>query len=117
MRDIRRRAYRTDVAHASAWITEDELEREYEKPEFEQPVDDINWTTGVGQPAGMYWMEGRTVMAAHDSPAERRLVDAGAILVATLRFDADPVERRHRTGRVTRVSAGRAAALSSPALN
>lgn len=93
------------------------LERDYEKPKYEQPVDDINWTAGVGQPAGMYWLDGRVVMAAHGSPAEARLLDTGAALVATLRFDADPLERVHRTGHVTRVAAARAARLLEPALN
>ncbi|CAN5764378.1 hypothetical protein BH23GEM10_BH23GEM10_04260 [soil metagenome] len=81
------------------------------------PIDDINWTAGVGQPAGMYWLDGRTAIAAHDSPAEARLVDAGAVLVATLRFDPDPVERVHRSGSVRRVSAPAAARLADAVLN
>jgi hypothetical protein len=77
-------------------------------PGFEQYQDDINWTAGVGQPAGIFWLGGRCVMAAHDSAAEQRLLDLGAILVATLRFDADPLERVHRTGTVERIGAQRA---------
>lgn len=98
-------------------IRGDTLEREYEKPLYELPVDDINWTAGVGRPAGMYWLDGRTVMAAHDSPAEARLVGAGAVLVATLRFEPDPVERVHSRGSVRRVSADAAARLADAVLN
>lgn len=77
-------------------------------PGFEQYQDDINWTAGVGQPAGIFWLGGRCVMAAHDTAAEQRLLELGAILVGTLRFDADPLETVHRTGRVERVDAWRA---------
>lgn len=65
----------------------------------------------------MYWLDGRTVMAAHDSPAEARLLGAGAALIATLRFDPDPLERVHRTGAVSRMTAARAAKLLEPGLN
>lgn len=73
-------------------------------PGFEQYQDDINWTAGVGQPAGIFWLGGRCVMAAHDSAAEERLLDLGAVLVGTLRFDADPLETVHRRGMVERFS-------------
>lgn len=82
------------------------------KPEgtgFEQYQDDINWTAGVGRPAGVYWLDGRTVIAAHQSPAEENLVGRGAVLVATLRFDADPRERVHRHGTVERMRPATAA--------
>lgn len=79
-----------------------------ENPGFEQYQDDINWTEGVGQPAGIFWLGGRCVMAAHESAAEERLLDLGAVLVGTLRFDADPVETVHRRGNVERMSAARA---------
>jgi hypothetical protein len=72
-------------------------------PGFEQYQDDINWTAGAGQPAGIFWLAGRCVMAAHGTAAEDRLLDQGAIPVATLRFDPDPIETVHRTGRVERV--------------
>jgi hypothetical protein len=79
--------------------------KEYEAPKYEHPVDDINWTAGVGQPAGVYWLDGQSRLAAHESAAERYLLEQGAILIATLRFDPDPVEAVHRSGRVERVSA------------
>jgi hypothetical protein len=79
--------------------------REYEAPKYEHPVDDINWTAGVGQPAGVYWLDGQSLLAAHESAAEQYLLARGAILVATLRFDQDPLETVHRSGRVDRISA------------
>jgi hypothetical protein len=79
-----------------------------EDPGFEQYQDDINWTAGVGRPAGIFWLGGRCVMAAHDTAAEERLLELGAVLIGTLRFDADPVETVHRRGRVERMSAARA---------
>lgn len=77
------------------------MEREYEGPGFEHPVDDINWTAGIGQPAGIYWVEGRTQIAAYHSPAEAALLRRGAVLVATLLFGPDPLERGH-VGRAVR---------------
>lgn len=84
------------------------MKRDRSKPEdpgFEQYQDDINWTAGVGQPAGIFWLGGRCVMAAHESAAEERLLGLGAVLVGTLRFGADPVETVHRRGTVERMSA------------
>jgi hypothetical protein len=66
---------------------------------------EINWTTGVGRPAGVYWIDGRCVIVAHETPGEERLLALGAVLVATLRFDADPLETVHRHGSVDRVPA------------
>lgn len=79
-----------------------------EEPGFEQYQDDINWTAGVGRPAGIFWLGGRCVMAAHETAAEEHLLGLGAVLIGTLRFDADPVETVHRSGRVERMSATRA---------
>lgn len=84
------------------------MKREYEAPKYEHPVDDINWTKGVGQPAGVYWLRDRTVIAAHDSAAEARLISAGATLVATLRFDPDPVDTVQRGRTVERLEPARA---------
>lgn len=80
-----------------------------EDPGFEQYQDEVNWTEGIGRPAGVFWLGSRCVMAAHGTAAEERLLDMGAVLVATLRFDADPLERVHRSGRVERMGALRAA--------
>jgi hypothetical protein len=75
--------------------------------EFEQH--EISWTTGVGRPAGIYWLAGRPLIAAHDSPGEARLLAAGAVLVATLRFDPDPLDSVQHGRTVERVSARSAA--------
>jgi hypothetical protein len=47
-------------------------------------------------------------MAALGTAAEARLLDLGAIPVALLRFDRDPIETVHRTGRVERLHVARA---------
>ena len=72
-------------------------------PGFEQYEDDINWTAGVGRPAGIFWLDGTVVMAAHGSAAEDRLLERGAFPVATLRYDPDPRERVQRDATVERV--------------
>ena len=75
------------------------------QPKYEYPIFGINWTGGIGRPAGIYWLDGKTTLAAHGSLAEDRLIDQGAILVGTLRFDACPFERVHSGRTVDRVSA------------
>lgn len=74
-----------------------------EKPEYEYPIDGLNWTAGLGRPAGIYWLNGESVIAAHHSPAEAYLLAMGGILIATLRFDPDPTEKSHRGRTVERV--------------
>lgn len=76
-----------------------------EKPDYEYPIFGINWTGGIGRPAGIYWLNGSTRMAAHGSPAEDYLLGLGAILVATLRFDGDPFERSYAGRQVEPVRA------------
>ena len=80
-----------------------EEDRRYEKPKYEYPIRGLNWTAGVGQPAGIYWLNGESVIAGHSSDAEAYLLTEGAVLVATLRFDADPLEKTHRGRTVERV--------------
>jgi hypothetical protein len=84
--------------------------KKYEASKYEYPIDDINWTAGVGRPAGVYWLDGRSIIAAHDSEAESVLIQRGAILIATLRFDRDPLESLHHGRTVERMSAHAAAA-------
>ena len=84
--------------------------QKHESPQYEYPIHDINWTTGVGRPAGVYWLDGRTTIAAHDSVAESVLLEQGAILIATLLFERDPLESRHRGRTVESVPARTAAA-------
>ena len=81
--------------------------RSPEDPGFEQYQDDISWSIGVGKPAGIFWLAGHVRMATHDSAAEERLLRQGAVLVGTLRFDADPIESVHRTGHVELMDAAR----------
>jgi hypothetical protein len=63
--------------------------------EYFLDVHEHQWAHGVGHPAGIYWLNGRSVIAAHSSRAEQVLIDHGAILVATLLFEPDPLEGRH----------------------
>lgn len=63
--------------------------------EYYLDVHEHQWADGVGQPAGVYWLNGRSVIAAHASHAEAKLIGKGAILVATLLFGPDPLEGRH----------------------
>jgi hypothetical protein len=83
--------------------------KKYEAPKYEHPIDDINWTAAVGRPAGVYWLNGRSVIAAHDSAAELALLGRGAIPIATLRFDRDPLESVHY-GRTVELVTARAVA-------
>jgi hypothetical protein len=71
---------------------------------FEYEHHEINWTAGVGRPAGVYFFNGRSVIVAHESPGEDRLLAEGAVLIATLRFDRDPLESSHRRRMVERVA-------------
>jgi hypothetical protein len=66
-----------------------------DKLEHEFPVFGVDWTAGVGQPADLFYLAGRIYIAGHGSAAERVLLEEGAVAVATLRFDADPLERSH----------------------
>lgn len=82
-----------------------EEDRRYEKPKYEYPIHGLNWTAGVGQPAGIYWLNGQSVIAGHGSDAEKYLLSQGAVLIGTLRFTPDPLERSHRGRSVAKVSA------------
>ena len=55
---------------------------------YEFPIDDVAYREKADAPAGIYLLDGRWHLAAHDSLAESRLIDAGALLVATLTFTA-----------------------------
>jgi hypothetical protein len=77
----------------------DEIEHEHQEH--------YDWNM-VGRPAGVYWLGGESVIVSHDSRAEARLLQQGAILIATLRFDADPLEAGHSGRTITRIPAHRA---------
>jgi hypothetical protein len=68
----------------------------YEKPRYEFPIDWQDWCTGAGQPAGIWWLDGRTHFAGFGSMAEARLAAAGAFHVATLQFEGDVIDSRQR---------------------
>jgi hypothetical protein len=57
-----------------------------ERSKYDFPIDDIARHEKADAPAGVYLLGGRWHLAAHDSIAESRLIDAGALLVATLTF-------------------------------
>ncbi len=59
-----------------------------DQPQYEFPVLDIAWSQGIGQPAGVFLLDGHCHVASYTSPAAHHLLKAGALLVATLRFDA-----------------------------
>jgi hypothetical protein len=62
---------------------------------YEFPIAGAAWTKGAGHPAGIYHLDGRIHFAAHQSPAEAALRERGALLVASVRFDRDPLEAAH----------------------
>jgi hypothetical protein len=68
----------------------------YEKPKYEFPIDWQDWCTGAGQPASIWWLDGRTFFAGFGSLAEASLAEAGAFHVATLQFHSDVMDSRQR---------------------
>jgi len=76
----------------------------YEKPKYEFPIDWLDWCTGAGQPAGIWWLDGRTYFAGFGSRAEAKLSELGAFHVATLQFHPDQLEARHAGASVTAVA-------------
>ena len=81
----------------------------------EDQVVSFAWTGGCGGGAGVFLLEGRCHVAAHRSHAERQLVERGALLVATLRFDRDPAEGSHPERAVRTLPSREAAARFRPA--
>jgi hypothetical protein len=70
------------------------------KHEYEFPIDHLARREKADAPAGVYLLDGDWYLAAHDSCAEERLLERGALLVATLTF-APPA----RPLRVSEISA------------
>lgn len=56
------------------------------KHEYEFPIDELRKREPADAPAGVYLLDGAWHLAAHDSAAEQRLLELGALLVATLTF-------------------------------
>jgi len=71
----------------------------FEKAKYEFPIDWQDWCIGAGQPAGIWWLNGRTFFAGFGSLAESRLAAAGAFHVATLHFEPDVLEST-QSGRI-----------------
>ena len=67
---------------------------EYRPPKYLFPIPGTAWSQGVGQPAGVFYLDGRCHFATHDSPAAERLLEQGALLIGRVRFDAEPSEGR-----------------------
>ena len=57
-----------------------------ERTKYEFPIPDIDRRCRADAPAGIFLLEGAWHLAAHDSSAEDRLLQAGALLVVTLSF-------------------------------
>lgn len=83
----------------------------YEAPKYEFPIEWRDWCTRAGQPAGIWWLDGRTYFAGFGSLAELRLAEAGAFHVGTLQFHPDPVEGAPRRGHVQPLGTARALQL------
>jgi hypothetical protein len=88
--------------------------RDDTETEYFLDVHEYSWTGTVGQPAGIFWIDGTSVIAAHASRTEQQLLARGAILVATLLFGRDPLEASHPGRAVERVSASAVAMQIEP---
>lgn len=88
----------------------------YEKPKYEFPIDWQDWCTGAGQPAGIWWLDGRTFFAGFGSLAEARLAAAGAFHVATLQFESDVIDSRQRSRTIDPVGPRAFLRLLAPAV-
>ncbi|HET9438803.1 MAG TPA: hypothetical protein VFO52_01455 [Longimicrobiales bacterium] len=71
----------------------------FERAKYEFPIDVIDQHHRADAPTGIYLLAGEWRLAVHDSVAEMLLVDAGALLVATLTFDLP-----RRPGEITEIS-------------
>lgn len=69
---------------------------------YEFPIPGPAWTRGTGMVAGVFLLEGRCHVVAQESPAERDLLERGALQVAILHFGSDPREGS-RAGQPVRV--------------
>jgi hypothetical protein len=61
---------------------------------WEERIDERQREPGIGQPAGVFLLDGEYHVAAYTSRAERRLVDRGALLIASVTFDGSAGEPR-----------------------
>lgn len=86
-----------------------------DSPKYVLPAPDYAWAGSARHGAGIFFLDGRTHVAPHRSPAERDLLDRGALHLASLRFDPDPREGRRPGTEVRTLAAGEAVARFSPA--
>jgi hypothetical protein len=75
------------------WSRRGKMKRD--KPDYHLPIAGSAWSSSVELGAGIYFLEGRTHVAGHSSAAERALLERGAFLIASLRFDREILERSH----------------------
>jgi hypothetical protein len=78
----------------------------------ETPLFGYDWSAGIGQPAGLFWLEGRCIVAGLDTRAEAYLITRGAVPVGRLHFGRDPAEGTVPRAHVAPVAAARLAAAS-----
>lgn len=57
------------------------------KSHYEDRADEISWARGTLPRSGVFLADGRYHVAPYHSLAARRLVDGGALLVASVSFD------------------------------
>ena len=74
-------------------------------PKFVFPAPDIVWRPEIEDGAGVYMLGTALHFVTPGSAMELEVIEAGALRVGTLRFDADPTERTHRGRRVRPVAA------------
>lgn len=58
----------------------------FERAKYVFPIEGIAYEK-ADAPAGVYLLDGAWHLAAHESAAENRLINAGALLIATLSFN------------------------------
>jgi hypothetical protein len=84
---------------------------------FVVPAPDVVWRSRVEAGAFVYLVGTALEFVTPESPRDRELAEAGALRVARLRFDPDPLERSHRDRTVhvldQRLAARRLQALPS----
>lgn len=62
------------------------------RPQQAVPLPSSAWAYGLHQGAGIYFLDGACHIAAHRSPAETALTERGALLIAVLRFEPEPLD-------------------------
>jgi len=82
----------------------------YESPKYHIPRAARAWNEGLEQNgAGVFYLEGSCHFAARHSAAEQRLLECGALLIGTVRFDAAPHEAAHADREIRPLTAREAA--------